>query len=110
VRANKKKCPDCDEEFTDGEPLETEPKYECSGCGNEFLRSDSYNDGAQCPDCYKFSGKLTDDAHVGCGGNLEDAEEITVLKCERCDEEFDEDSLEEAVEHSKTHETEASSK
>jgi hypothetical protein len=103
VRTSLKKCPDCEETYDQDEPLETEPKYECS-CGNEFMRSDSNNENHICPDCGKFASKITDDAHVDCGGNLDEAEEVSILICIECDEKFEEDdTFEEALEHVKEH-------
>lgn len=66
----KMKCPDCEEVFEDPE---IDPLYECPGCGDVFLRSESESQNHRSPCCGKFSTKQGDyGCPNGCGVLLEE--------------------------------------
>ena len=59
------KCQECDEVTENVDELIT--LYECGNCGTIFSKEDSY-DGCshKCPDCGKFSSKLTEEGCPEC--------------------------------------------
>jgi uncharacterized C2H2 Zn-finger protein len=81
------KCQMCDS-YEKEENISFEPLYECSFCGRTFTRSGSYDgESHRCPDCMKFSSKLTDKGCPECmEGEMEEAEG---WECPNCDEIFD---------------------
>lgn len=58
------KCEDCEQ--INEEALD-EPLYECGSCSKIFPSSRSHTgEGCQCPDCYKFAGKLAEGCCIEC--------------------------------------------
>ena len=57
---NMKVCPECG--ITEVE-MEFEPIYECNNCGEKFTKSNSADDGHQCPQYNRFAAELSD---YGC--------------------------------------------
>jgi hypothetical protein len=83
-----KACPDCSEAIE-----ETEPRYECQQCGEEFGESNGDGSGNRCPGCGKFAAR-DGDCHEGCQSSVEDATDG--FRCGGCKEVHD--SEKEAVE------------
>jgi len=66
-----KVCNSCNETE---ETVDPEPLYECSNCGTQFTRSNSYNENHQCPDCMRFGSKVTDFGCPDCNDEMEEKE------------------------------------
>jgi len=61
-------CSECEHLFVEDELGDLEPLYECNDCGTVFTRSNSYDGGShKCPDCSRFSSKLSEDGCSECG-------------------------------------------
>lgn len=59
-------CESCGEDFDDDS--ESEPLYECSGCGSRFTRPNSADgDSHRCADCSKFGAKISEVGCPSCG-------------------------------------------
>lgn len=77
-------CQDCDTYWRVGEGT-GEPVYHCSLCCDFFSRSDTNLGNHQCPECGKFSQKVSDEGCPECG----DGYEVKVIseslsECEEC--------------------------
>lgn len=84
-------CPDCDEPLEDDN---TEPRYVCNQCGEEFGKSNSADsESSRCPSCNKFSSR-DGEVHEGCSTDISDAE--TKYRCGACSEVYDEQAEAEA--------------
>lgn len=83
------KCRNCDE-ITLVDEADTITLYECGECGTVFSQENSYTGyNHQCPDCHKFSSKLTDEGCPECQeGELE---ETDGSQCDECDEIFEDE-------------------
>ena len=66
------RCVDCEKNY---EAIEVSPLYECSGCGTEFSREESYDGMSHtCPDCHKW-GTISNPELV-CPDCHEEVEEV----------------------------------
>jgi rubredoxin len=54
------RCDACDELHRADDIDPDDKAYECSSCGNEFLRSETDNYDHRCPECNKFAAKMAD--------------------------------------------------
>jgi DNA-directed RNA polymerase subunit RPC12/RpoP len=75
-------CDSCEE--ISGE-ASGDPLYECGNCGS-FLRSNSYADNHQCPECAKWGSKRGANGCPECEDGVQ--EECDVLHCQDCNEYF----------------------
>lgn len=94
-------CPECGALDPDHD---TEAKYECPECGNEFRKSESYTgDNHQCPDCRKFSSRIEDAELCGECGEESEFETVHVFTCTECQEKLIDPSDDDLIEHLSEH-------